>query len=51
MVYDALDPQDLADRVGSARTEDNAVDALRYGLCAEAQPLLPSEPIKLTFNW
>jgi hypothetical protein len=51
MVHDALDPEDLADKVGSMRTEDDAVDALRYALCAEAQPPLPTEPIKMTFNW
>jgi hypothetical protein len=51
MVHDALDPEDLADEVGRVRTEDDAVDALRYSLCAEAQPPLPSEPVKVTFNW
>jgi hypothetical protein len=50
MVHDALDPEDLADKVGSMRTEDDAVDALRYSLCMEAQPPDP-EPIGLTFNW
>jgi len=38
MVHDPLDPEDLADAVKGAKTEDHAVDALRYGLCAEAAP-------------
>jgi PBSX family phage terminase large subunit len=41
MVRDPLDPEDLADKVNSTKTEDHAVDALRYGLCAEAQPPTP----------
>jgi hypothetical protein len=41
MVKDPLDPEDLADKVNSTKTEDHAVDALRYGLCAEAQPPTP----------
>jgi PBSX family phage terminase large subunit len=50
MVVDPLDPEDLADKVGSQKTEDHAVDALRYGLCAEAQPPRPTEPIAVTFG-
>jgi len=50
MVVDPLDPEDLADKVGSQPTEDHAVDALRYGLCAEAQPPRPSEPVALRFG-
>jgi phage terminase large subunit len=38
MVKDPLDPEDLADKISSQKTEDHAVDALRYGLAAEAQP-------------
>jgi len=38
MVHDALDPEDLADKVNGQRTEDDAVDALRYGLMAEVSP-------------
>jgi PBSX family phage terminase large subunit len=49
MVQDTLDLEDVADKVGSMRTEDHAVDALRYGLCAEAQPELPRVPSHLTF--
>ena len=38
MVVDPLDPEDVADKIGGTRTPDDEVDALRYGLCAEAQP-------------
>jgi hypothetical protein len=38
MVVDPLDPEDVADKIGNSRTPDDEVDALRYGLCAEAQP-------------
>jgi hypothetical protein len=41
MVKDPLDPEDLADMVNGQKTEDHAVDALRYGLVAEAQPPTP----------
>jgi phage terminase large subunit len=44
MVRDPLNPEDLADKIGSTRTLDDEVDALRYGLCAEAQPTA-REPI------
>lgn len=37
MVHDVLDPEDLADKVNHTKTEDHAVDALRYGLMAEEQ--------------
>lgn len=50
MVVDPLDPEDVADKVGSTKTEDHAPDALRYGLCAEAQPPRPTEPITLRFG-
>jgi len=50
MVVDPLDPEDLADAVRGSKTEDHAVDALRYGLCAEAQPPRPSQPIELRFG-
>jgi PBSX family phage terminase large subunit len=50
MVVDPLDPEDVADKVGSQKTEDHAVDALRYGLCAEALPELPSQPLKVSFG-
>jgi PBSX family phage terminase large subunit len=49
MVVDPLDPEDVADVVNSQKTEDHAVDALRYGLCAEAQPEEPTEPED--FRW
>lgn len=38
MVHDPLDSEDLADRIKSQKTEDHAVDALRYGLVLEAMP-------------
>jgi PBSX family phage terminase large subunit len=50
MVVDPLDPEDLADKVGSQKTEDHAVDALRYALAAEAQPPRPTEPINVRFG-
>jgi hypothetical protein len=39
MVHDPLDPEDVADKLRGQKTEDHAVDALRYGLCAEAGPV------------
>ena len=41
MVHDPLDQEDLADKVGHVKTEDDDVDALRYGLVAEASPPSP----------
>ena len=38
MVKDPLDAEDVADKINNTRTPDDEVDALRYGLCAEAQP-------------
>lgn len=38
MVVDPLDPEDLADEVKGVKTEDHAVDALRYGLMVEGMP-------------
>jgi hypothetical protein len=35
MVHDPLDAEDLADKIGHKKTEDHALDALRYGLMAE----------------
>lgn len=35
MVVDPLDPEDLADAIKNVKTEDHAVDAIRYGLMAE----------------
>jgi hypothetical protein len=35
MVRDPLDPEDLADKIKNTKTEDHAVDALRYGAMAE----------------
>jgi PBSX family phage terminase large subunit len=39
MVHDPLDSEDLADKVNGVKSEDHAVDPLRYGLVAEAQPV------------
>jgi phage terminase large subunit len=41
LVMDQLDPEDVADVVQGKKIADHAADALRYGLCAEAQPPLP----------
>jgi len=49
MVVDPLDPEDVADAIRGAKTEDHAVDALRYGLCAEAQP--PTSDAPTTLRW
>lgn len=46
MVRDPLDPEDLADEIKHVKTEDHAVDALRYGLAAEAQAGLPTAPMR-----
>ena len=51
MVMDPLDPEDVADKINGTRTPDDEVDALRYGLCADAQPTAPSETVQqLTFG-
>ena len=50
MVVDPLDPEDVADAIRQQKTEDHAPDALRYGLCAEAQPPAPDKPISLRFG-
>lgn len=36
MVADPLNPEDLADAINGAKTEDHPADTLRYGLVAEA---------------
>jgi phage terminase large subunit len=50
MVVDPLDPEDLADKIRNTKTEDHAVDALRYGLAAEAQPPKPTQATTLRFG-
>lgn len=50
MVVDPLDPEDVADAIRGVKTEDHAPDALRYGLCAEAQPPRPEKSTKLRFG-
>ena len=50
MVVDPLDPEDVADKIGSQKTEDHAVDALRYGLAAEAQPPQTSQVMELRWG-
>jgi hypothetical protein len=50
MVVDPLDGEDLADTLGSTKTEDHSVDALRYGLAYEAQPPRPTTPRPLRFG-
>lgn len=46
MVQDPLDPEDLADKVKSTKTEDHAVDACRYGLMHEGQPRKAAQEYK-----
>jgi PBSX family phage terminase large subunit len=43
LVMDSLDPEDVADTLHGGKTEDHAADALRYGMCAEAQPPEPDQ--------
>jgi hypothetical protein len=47
MVMDRLDPEDVADKIGHTRTPDDEVDALRYGLCAEAGSTTEAAPTDL----
>jgi hypothetical protein len=44
MVHDPLDAEDLADKIGTRKTEDHALDSLRYGLVVES---LPEQKIRL----
>src|SRR4029450_3919051 len=39
MVHDPLDPEDVADKLHGSKTEDHAVDALRYAVSVEAGPI------------
>lgn len=50
MVMDPLDPEDVADKLKGQKTEDHAVDALRYGLCAEAQRAEEAAVVELVFG-
>jgi len=50
LVMDPLDPEDVADKVSGQKVPDHAADALRYGLCAEAQPPLPTDTVDLRFG-
>ena len=50
LVMDPLDPEDVADKVNGQKVADHAADALRYGLCAEAQPPLPTDTVDLRFG-
>ncbi len=47
MVHDPLDSEDLADKVGGVKTEDHPADTLRYGLVAEAQPIVSTAKVAL----
>lgn len=49
LVRDPLDPEDTQQTVRSKEVSDHAVDALRYGLCTEALPTLPSA-VRATFG-
>jgi PBSX family phage terminase large subunit len=50
MIMDPLDPEDVADAVRGSKTEDHAVDALRYACAAEAQPVAPREPVNVRWG-
>jgi PBSX family phage terminase large subunit len=50
LVMDPLDPEDVADVLGGRKVEDHAPDAFRYGLCAEAQPVLPRQPLEVAWG-
>jgi len=50
MVRDPIDPEDVADKIGGTRTPDDEVDALRYGLCADAQASPSTQPVDLRFG-
>lgn len=49
-VRDPLDPEDVADTLNGQKTSDHAIDALRYGLCAEAQPPVETNTSRLVFG-
>jgi PBSX family phage terminase large subunit len=49
-VRDPLDPEDVADTLNGTKTSDHAIDALRYGLCAEAQPPQETATSRLVFK-
>lgn len=49
MVRDRLDPEDLADKIGSVKTDDHGCDALRYSLLAEQTPILPPTQRQIVF--
>jgi hypothetical protein len=51
LVVDGLDPEDVADKIGPhSHAEDHAADALRYGLCAEAQPEQATNSVSLEWR-
>lgn len=50
LVMDPLDPEDVADKVSGSKVSDHAADALRYGLCAEAQPPPSTEVVDLRWG-
>jgi phage terminase large subunit len=50
LVHDPLDPEDVADKLGSTKVSDHAADSLRYALCAEAQPEGSTEVVELKWS-
>jgi hypothetical protein len=50
MIYDPLDSEDLADKIKSTKTEDHAVDSLRYGAVLEAMPEQQKTKLR-EFRW
>ena len=50
MVHDPLDPEDVADKLRGQKTEDHSVDALRYGVCAEAGPVVDEGPLEMRWG-
>jgi hypothetical protein len=47
MVRDPLDPEDLADEIDHKKTDDHALDALRYALMSEGQPRQAPQPYEV----
>jgi hypothetical protein len=50
MVRDLLDPEDVADKVRGQKTEDHAVDALRYACVAELGREQDTRVVELSFG-
>jgi hypothetical protein len=48
MVHDPIDIEDLADSIKGSKTEDHAVDCLRYALFAEASEVGPASKVAVS---